>query len=214
MTCTEVREAAAEFALDILNSEERSVVAAHLIRCPECRAEVDALTAVGARLLELVPGTEPPLGFDRRVLAQVRPDRNPGRRLLRRRPRLMAGLAAVAAAVVLVVASLGWFQGGTSPHTPRAVLSADFVQGSRDVGEVYAYANPAWWSMTVHGATGTNKVTCELVGPKGTVTTIGSFDLVDGSGSWGAPDRTGLAGVTGAQLVDGTGHVIAVATFH
>jgi hypothetical protein len=212
-TCAQVRDSAAEFALNILTPEERSVIAAHLIRCPECRAEVDAMSAVGSRLPELVPGTEPPLGFDRRVLARVRPQRNVGRRLLYRRPRLAASLAAAAAAAVLVVASFGWFQGGGSTPPPKAVLTAEFFQGSRDVGELYASSSPAWLSMTVHGTTGAQKVTCRLIAKDGTATTIGSFDLVDGSGSWGAPDPGGLAGVAGAQLVDNSGHVIATATF-
>jgi hypothetical protein len=218
-TCTEVRDAAAEFALDILEPHERSAIAAHLLRCPDCRVEVDSMSAVGSRLLELIPGTEPPLGFDRRVLAQVvlaqvRPRRGIGQRLGNGRSRLLAGAAAVAAAVVLVFASLGWFSGGKPTHTPHAVLTAELLQGGHRVGEVYASSGSKWLSMTVHGASGADKVTCELVGAQGAVVPIGSFDLVDGSGSWGAPDPTGFAGVTGARLIDSTGHVIATATFH
>ncbi len=71
LTCAEARDLAAEFALDILEPEERSAVAAHLLRCPTCRAEVSGMEVVSERLLDLVPGTEPPLGFDRRVLARV-----------------------------------------------------------------------------------------------------------------------------------------------
>jgi hypothetical protein len=216
-SCTDVREAAAEFALDILEPRERSLVAAHLLRCPACRAEVDGMAAIGTRLLELLPGTEPPLGFDERVLARVGVDSQTGRRLLWRRPtRLFAGLAAAVAAVVLVVGSLslGWFHGGSGSPADRAALTADFLQGGRPVGEVYAYANPAWLDMTVTGVRGATKVTCELVGRDGMVTSVGSFDLVDGSGRWGAPDPGGFAGVTGARLVDRNGRVLATATFH
>jgi hypothetical protein len=67
--------------------------------------------------------------------------------------------------------------------------------------------------MMVRGAKGAEKVTCQLVGRDGSITTLGSFDLVDGSGSWGAPDPTGFAGATGARLLDNTGKVIATATF-
>jgi hypothetical protein len=216
LTCTEVREAAAEFALDILEPHERSAIAAHLLRCPACRAEVEAMSSIGTRLLELVPGTEPPLGFDDRVLARVRPDVRAGRRAWRRgAPRLFAGVAAAVAAVVLLVGSLslGWFHGGASP-APRAVLTAQFVQGGRNVGEFDAYTRPAWLNMTVNGVTGTTKVTCELVAPDGRVTPVGSFDLVEGSGSWGAPDPHGVTGIAGARLVDSSGQVIATATIH
>jgi hypothetical protein len=215
-TCDEVRDAAAEFALDILRPHERSLIAAHLLRCPACRAEVDAMSAVGARLLELVPGTEPPLGFDERVLASVRPERKVHRRFLHHltTPRLFAGLAAAAAAVVLVVSlSLGWLQGGGSP-AHRAVLTADLVQSGREVGDVYVDPNSAWVNMTISGVRGAEKVTCQLVHTDGQVTTLGSFDLVDGSGRWGAPDPGGFTGVAGARLVDDGGQVIAVATFH
>jgi hypothetical protein len=224
LTCSDVREAAAEFALDILGPHERSVIAAHLLRCPECRAEVDSMSSVSSRLVELVPGTEPPLGFDERVLARVGADDKAGRRVFRRRtPRFFAGMAAGAAAAVAAVAavvllvgslSLGWFHGGTSRHGTGALLTADFVQNGRSVGEVDAYGSPAWVDMTVTGLRGADKVTCQLVEKDGRITTVGSFDLVDGSGRWGAPDPGGFAGVAAARLVDRSGHVIATATFH
>ena len=216
-TCSEVREAAAEFALDILSAPERSRMAAHLLRCPDCRAEVDAMSAVSSRLLELVPGTEPPLGFDEVVLARVgADDRARRRRFLRRAPRFIAGMAAAAAAVVLLVGSLslGWFHGSGGQHGTSAVLTADFVQNGRSVGEVYAYSSRAWLDMTVTGVRGANRVTCQLVGKDGRLTTVGSFDLVDGAGQWGAPDPGGFAGVTAARLVNLTGHLIATASFH
>ena len=212
--CHDVRDAAAEYALDILDADQRSTIAAHLLRCRECRADVDAMSGVSSRLLELVPGTEPPLGFDQRVLASVRRDRKMGRRWISRRPRLTAGLAASVAAGVLVFGSLGWFERGGSSHPARAVLAADFIQGGRDVGEVYATERPNWVSMTVNGAKGADKVTCQLVGRDGSITTLGSFDLVDGMGTWGAPDPAGLAGVTGARLTDSHGRLLATATFH
>jgi anti-sigma factor RsiW len=213
LTCRDVQDSAAEYALDILDSDQRSAVAAHLIRCPDCRAEVETMSGVSTRLLELVPGTEPPLGFDQRVLAQVRQDRKVGRRWVSRRPRLTAGLAAAVAAGALVIGSLGWFERESSSHPARAVLAADFMQAGRNVGEVYATASPNWVSMTVSGARGAEKVTCQLVRRDGSITTLGSFDLVDGSGSWGAPDPAGFAGAAGARLVDSTGKVIATAIF-
>jgi hypothetical protein len=216
-----VREAAAEFALDILEPHERSLIAAHLLRCPACRAEVEALSAISSRLLELVPGTEPPLGFDERALARRGADDPVAgwRQFARRAPRMFTGLAAAAAAaaaIILVVVSLslGWFHGGARTHGPRAVLTAEFVQNGHSVGELYGYAGPAWLNMTVHGVTGAEKVTCQLVGKDGQLTTVGSFDLVDGTGTWGAPDPGGFSGVTGARLVDPNGQIIATATFH
>jgi anti-sigma factor RsiW len=223
-TCAEVRDAAAEFALDILEPAERAAVAAHLLRCPACREEVDSMVSVGARLIELVPGTEPPLGFDHRVLARVRqtrPDRGRGRAqtVIRRRPRVFAAVAAAAAAVALVFGSLGWFAGRNDDHrATKVILTAGFTQGGRHVGNVEVYTSgdgSPWLTMTVQGAEGIAKVTCELIGTNGSHTEIGSFPLVDGSGTWGAPDPAGVAGVAGVQLVSTDSHqLIATATFH
>jgi hypothetical protein len=220
LTCDQARDAAAEYALDILESGPRSELAAHLLRCPACRAEVEALSGVATRLIELVPGTEPPLGFDRRVMARVqniKPSLRSGRisRLQVRRPRLATGIAALVAAAAIVFGPIGWFMGHSShSSSPRRLTDAAFQQGSRNVGELDAYGDhPMWLTMTVHGVQGGPRVTCELVATGGKITPLGSFDLVDGSGSWGAPDPAGLAGVTGARLVDGNGHVLATATF-
>jgi hypothetical protein len=228
LTCTKARLAAAEYALDILEPEERSALAAHLLRCPACRAEVDAMSDVATRLVELVPGTEPPLGFDRRVLARVR-DISPAsparrfRRLRSRRSRLAAGVAGLAAAAALIFGSLGWFMGhsddsSSAPYAEspqRVITDAAFQQGGRDVGEVYVYrANPNWLTMMVHGVQGGPRVTCEVVTADGRLMRVGSFDLVDGMGTWGAPDPAGLAGVTGARLTDSHGRLLATATFH
>ncbi len=223
LTCDQARDAVAEYSLDILEPGERSALAAHLLRCPACRAEADALSSVASRLIELVPGTEPPLGFDRRVLARVRsttPALRPGRllRLQSHRSRVVAGVATLVAAAALVFGPIGWLMGHSthSAHSAsqRLLTEAAFHQGSRDVGEVYAYNDaPMWLTMTVHGVSGGPRVTCELVAADGRLIPLGSFDLVQGSGSWGAPDSAGLTGITGAQLVDSTGRVLATATF-
>lgn len=217
MSCAEVRDAAAEFALDILDAEERSAVATHLLRCPTCRAEVDAMQVVGERLLDVVPGTEPPLGFDRRVLARVHETPVGTRRVrsfARRRPRVAMAVAAASVAAAAGFASLGWMAGSSS-HQPRTVvLSADFRQGGHQIGEVYAYAGqPPWLTMTVDSAAASGRLTCEVVGPNGHVTVLGTFDVVGGSGSWGAPDPSGVKGVSAVRLVDSHGTVVASARF-
>lgn len=219
VTCAEAREAAAEYALDILEPAERSALAAHLLRCPGCRAEVDAMSGVATRLIGLVPGTEPPLGFDKRVLARVHDvpagsRSHPLRRLRGGRARLLAGIAAVAA---VVFGSVGWLMGHSahsSSYSHRPLTDAAFHQSGRTVGEVAAYRdNPMWLTMTVHDVKGGPRVTCELVATDGRLTDVGSFDLVDGTGSWGAPDPRGLAGISGARLIDSHGRILATATF-
>lgn len=222
LTCAEARDLAAEFALDILEPEERSAVAAHLLRCPTCRAEVSGMEVVSERLLDLVPGTEPPLGFDRRVLARVqagpaeaRPAHQVGvRRFARRRPRVALAVVAMSAAAAVGFGWIGWMAGHRDHRTqPAVVLSAAFRQGGHDVGEVYAYAgHPEWLEMTINAGGPAGHLICEVVQRDGSVHVLGSFDLVGGKATWGAPDPAGVNGMTGVRLVDSQGHVVATAT--
>ena len=204
VTCTQVREAAGEFALGILPGEERGPMSAHLLRCPECRHEVDEMTRVGDQLLDLIPDAEPPLGFDRRVLSGVRTHRA--------RPRkrwIGAGLGVLAAAAASVVGVVLADGHGSHPHGSTAALVAD---GHR-IGSVYTEGRPPWVWMTVDHAAFSGRVTCDLLEPDGTVRPLGSFDLVAGSGSWAAPEPAGAGPIVGARLVSATGQVIATARF-
>jgi hypothetical protein len=108
LTCAETREAAAGFALKVLPRPQRGLVAVHLLSCDSCRREAEARIEIAARLLDLVPGTEPPLGFDHLVLARVTP-----------RPRRARRVAlSVVAAVILgaLVAMSAVHVAGGSPH--------------------------------------------------------------------------------------------------
>ncbi|MFI2733625.1 hypothetical protein [Streptomyces sp. NPDC018711] len=73
MDCERLREEGAELALGILPARERAEAVAHLDRCPDCRAYVERLTAVGDGLLGLLPGAEPPVGFESRVVRAMTP---------------------------------------------------------------------------------------------------------------------------------------------
>ena len=42
--------------------------------------------------------------------------------------------------------------------------------------------------MSVDLGSGNEAVTCQVVGADGQVTTVGTFKLADGYGSWGSPD--------------------------
>jgi len=207
VTCADVRDAAAEFALDILEPLERSTVAAHLLRCPECRAEVEGMQESARRLLDLVPGTEPPVGFDHRVLERVGVPISPARRRFR--------LVAVMAAAVLIIlgSTFGAVveHGGHSSHP--ALASAPFVAQGRTVGLVNVYGGPSpWIEMSVKDLNARGRVTCELVTSGGLVS-LGSFDLVNGAAYWGASERSGFTGVSGVRIVDSNGKVLASAAF-
>jgi anti-sigma-K factor RskA len=201
VTCVEAKDAAVEYALGILPSEDRSRIAAHILRCRECRAEVEDLSRVGEDLLELIPAAEPPLGFDRRVLAAVQPKR--------RRRGLVVAAASAAAAAAAVIGLLVSQGGVKAPHDHLATLTAD----GQAIGSVYTEGHPAWVSMMVRHAAVSGPVTCELIQSNGTVVQLGSFDLVGGSGSWAAPEPVGIGSIAGARLIAADGHVVATAAF-
>jgi hypothetical protein len=208
LTCSEVREAATEYALGILPIHEARIVSDHLLVCPECQHEVYEIRQVGDRLLELIPGSEPPLGFDHKVLSRIAPRRPPRRR---RGLHATFALAAAAIATGAIVAAVSL--GGPS-HGPRVLqLAAAFRAGGHDVGSIHIGGNPVWTTMTVQHVPATGRVTCQLVESDGDAWTIGAFQLVDGNGTWDAPDPIPPAQLARAQLVGPGGKVIAIAEF-
>ena len=228
--CAGLAAVAAELALGALTGHERAGALAHLDRCEACRDKVSRLMVTSGELLELLPASEPPPGFEVRVLERLglaafgraivsqasrvgnlrqrggRRPREPGRR---RR------LLAVAAAAVVVAGLGGWGLGaGVSPAGYVSLSSAALVSpGHRAVGEIFAYGgSPEWVYVSVNVGTGNVAVICQLVGKDKHVTTVGSFTLTDGYGSWGSPDFAD-GSLRGARLLAPDGTVLATATF-
>jgi hypothetical protein len=207
LQCSQVDEIATEYALGILPPGEARAVSAHLLSCPACRREIEEIRGIGDQMLDLLPDAEPPLGFDQKVLSAVGPR-------ARRPARIRMLLGAAAAALVLAGAGLSAAllpSSGSSPH--RAELASVLRAGDHDVGSVYVGGHPTWVSMTVDDLSLSGPVSCQLVWSDGNVTTVGTFWLVHGSGSWGAPDPAGMAHLVGARLVGPAGELIARATF-
>ena len=131
-------------------------------------------------------------------------------------------LAAAAVAVAVIVAGLGgWgLHGTTSSPTASALSSATLLTASHQTaGKIYFYdAGSRWLYMSVNipsgsGAVDDGTVICQVEGPDGHVTTVGSFRLTGGYGYWGSPDPVTSGTLTGARLVTTTGTVLATATF-
>ena len=135
-------------------------------------------------------------------------------------PRRILAAAAVAAAVI--VAGLGgWgLHAATSSPAASPLSSAALLTASHQTaGQVYFYdSGSPWLYMSVNirsggGAAGNGTVICQVEGPDGHVTTVGSFQLTDGHGYWGSPAPATNGPLTGARLVTTTGTVLATATF-
>src|SRR5678815_3351949 len=71
MTCSALKNAASELALDMLTGEERSTAMAHLATCASCRQDVALLTDAADELFVLVPEVEPSAGFEQGILSAI-----------------------------------------------------------------------------------------------------------------------------------------------
>lgn len=230
--CEEFADVAAELALGVLTGRERAEALAHLDHCEGCRETVRQLTSTGEELLGLLPASEPPPGFESRVMERIgltvpEAPGAPGARAPRAghwRPRAWAGglkprrLIAAAAVVAAIVAggAGGWSLRGPGSHAAvSAPVSAPLVSPSHYVvgSFVYQQGNPGRVYASVNLSSATETVICQVVGMDGHVTTIGSFQLADGSGWWNttAPARVGQ--LAGAQLLSSRGTVLATASF-
>ena len=113
--CRRFDGVAAELALGVADSRERSATMAHLDHCARCQQELARLSDVADGLVVLAPPLEPPAGFESRVLAALptqeasppghhRPEaavRRPLRRVAPSRRRLLQVAAVVVAAVAV-----------------------------------------------------------------------------------------------------------------
>ncbi|MFH9554606.1 anti-sigma factor family protein [Streptomyces sp. NPDC051445] len=214
MECDRLRELNAELALGVLPARERAEAVAHLDRCPDCREHIERLTVVGDGLLALLPGAEPPVGFESRVVRALGAAPAPKRR----RHRL--GLAAAAAA--LACGFGGWAIGTVveaapptaSQRTDGTLRAAALVSDGHEVGRIYAHAGDEGWvymSVDLDGS-GRGPVRCLLVHADGSTVPVGSFPLKDGYGYWGAPAATDPTTLTGARLMAPDGSVLATAS--
>ena len=131
-------------------------------------------------------------------------------------------LAAAATAAAVIAAGLGgWGLHAATSSPPASPLSsaALLTASHQTAGRVYYYdAGSRWLYMSVdispgHDAAGNSTVLCQVEGPDGHITTVGSFRLTGGYGYWGSPDPVTNGPLTGARLVTTTGTVLATATF-
>jgi hypothetical protein len=237
LTCAQLRETGAELALGILPARERAAAVAHLQHCPACRDHVRELAHTADGLTDLIPGAEPPVGFEGRVLERmgVRPqatragDRPPWRWLQWPRWRRLV-LATAAAAAAFAVGLGGWGVGDLSsgraptaptvpapvPNPANTLLAADLTSSGQYIGQAFAFTGPSPWvymSVDGEGLTVDGTVRCQIQRADGSTNTVGSFTLTDGYAQWGGPYPRGSSPVTHARLLAGDGSIMATATF-
>jgi hypothetical protein len=219
MGCDELADVAAELALGVLTGRERAEALAHLVQCPACRENVRQLTTTGEELLELLPTIEPPAGFETRVMDRLgltpasaqpaAPTRRPGRTR-----RLLTVAAVVGGIVVAGVGGWGLHAATSSPSTSPLSSAALLTASHQSAGTIYVYNGASrWLFMSVDLSSGNGTVVCQLISANGHVTTIGSFRLTHGYGSWGSPEPSAAGQPVTARLIRPDGTIVATATF-
>ena len=167
MDCAGLAEVAAELALGVLPGRERAQAVAHLDQCEACREDVRQLMATSEGLLTLLPASEPPAGFETRVLDRlglpaaagkgdarvlrsrhVRTRRASGARGARSAPSTRRLIAAAAVAIaVLGAGAAGWRMGTVTAGAPGSSAIAQaplnsaplLTSGDKSVGWVFVY---------------------------------------------------------------------------
>lgn len=215
LTCAEVGDCAAGFALDILEADRRSQVAAHMLRCRSCREHVARTQASAERLLDVgsggyappepvwVEGTDEPSWAD-----GDSPIVRPGRR------RLRAAVTMAAVVVLVVGTTLGpeIEQAARPGATPSE--TAALAAGSATVGSVRIYpGSPPVIQIEVTGLPGGGTVRADLLDAAGRVAQIGELRLVHGRADWAATEPRGMNRPSEVLLVGSRGQVLATADF-
>jgi hypothetical protein len=230
MTCADVQALAAELALGGVSGAERAAALGHLARCDNCRGLVDELARAADDLLLLAPSTEPPPGFESRVLARIgaaaaasqpvplRPSRR------RRVWVAAAAVAAVAALSTVGVAELrsgGGSGGGTATVAPapapagvRTALVSD--DAGRWTCRAVVYGdNPTWLVVSLDRKDGLNaafSVEAVRAGDDEAVP-VGTFTISDGHGSLATMVGLQAQQFEAIRVLDAGGHVRYEATF-
>jgi Putative zinc-finger len=175
--CDRIRHALGAFVLGALDVDEAAAMHRHLMRCPECARERDALAPL-PELLTLAGGAEAataeplPQAFEERLLDAYARDRlaPPVRRRrlggLRRRMRVRwmaaaGGVAAVAAAAVVAVAVVGADE--EQPQYNLAMQSTGEVPEARARGTLDSGPDGTEVHLWVRGLPGDTKAVYEVM---------------------------------------------------
>jgi hypothetical protein len=208
MSCEQLLDVAPEFALGLLEGQERADAIDHLDACTSCRQVVNSLTGVTDQLLvALAPAVDPPAGFEERVLAPVLVAAHPTRRPFRARRLAALAVAACLLAVALLVAL---------PRSSGASVIVGAMRTSTGdlVGNVYlserppatvALALPGWAAelRKYGGSAAQYSVRLEQINGADRVLPV----TMNSHATWAAALDIDPRTITTVALVDNTGYV-------
>jgi hypothetical protein len=193
--CLTVQDLLPELAAGVADGDARAWALAHLAGCPDCRRELEEVTAVLDRLLLLAPSHEPAAGFESAVLSSM--TREPGRR----RPRWLATTLRAAAAVILAVVIGGviWQHDAGDRRLAAQYRHTLAVAGGRyltathmataghpDIGQAFAYqGSPSWVFVNIDSAASPGNYLVKLLTTDHKTMDIGWCQVSGRTGSWG-----------------------------
>lgn len=211
LSCAEAEALAPELALGTIDGAERAAALSHLAGCAKCRELVDQLAGVADGLLLLAPRTEPPPGFETRVLSRMAIPAAVERtaRPLRRPRRALVGIAAVALVAALAGGGLALLgdpdRTGGDVHTAQA----KDPEGRWTCLAVAYGTDPARVIVALDRRDGANRtyvVQANRVG-EATPISLGSLTLQNGHGSMATQLQVPAPELHSIRMLDETGQV-------
>ena len=186
MTCAELEDLAAELALGTVWGADRAVALDHLARCARCRDLVEQLSRAADSLLLLAPSTEPPPGFESKVLARMGVAAGGQRRMPRR--RLLGAVAAAALVAALAGAGGAWLATDRDRDPDEREVRTALVRDDegRWTCRAMVYGEgPTWLVVSLDRTDGSDSAySVEAVHAGSTFPLpVGSFTLRDGHGT-------------------------------
>jgi len=217
-SCEAFDDAIAEFALEILDADERDALLAHAATCVRCSAELQRMSAAADRLTLLAPECEPPVGFEQRVMESL--SAQPRQRVRPVRPVRLWQLAAAAAVLFIVGVAVGFavhrHPASVAEPTTAEIRYGDLIDSAGDNhGSVTLVAD--------HDPTTDVVLTMSLVNldageyhcvvhlADGTSIDAASWPIGDtGAGMWALPISNSIDDVRGVSVQDVDGSTIAI----
>lgn len=209
LTCAQLEDLAAELALGTISGAERAAALDHLAGCAPCRNLVDQLARAADSLLLLAPETEPPPGFESRVLSRMRVAASPVISLAsRRRRRALVGVAAVALVAGLSVGGAAVLDDDRRPSDVRTALASDV--GGRWTCRAVVYGDDPTWLVVSLDRTDDLSATFSVEAVhtgRPTPVPVGALTIDQGHGTFARPIELPADDIQSVRVLDANGAV-------
>jgi hypothetical protein len=207
LKCERLHEIGPELALGVLAGRDRAEAIEHLQDCPACEQHVRELSVVGDRLVLLVPGAEPPVGFEQRVLERLGLAQ-------RRRWRHRRWLAAAAVVLAIGLAAGGWALRGVLHDTEsQPFITANLTSTGGPVGEVSIFTDRRAWLYVDLSTATSPTVTCQLLLTDGRSVDVGTFPTTGAETDWASPVSVAGTQISDVRIIAEDGSLIGTAHF-